>query len=896
MLGFRIILLCQFISIAVTQSFNTSVFGGELGSFGVLKSLRPNVLPSFDFSPSKFFDKRKSDNNYHLGDILISFRVAGEDDWSSASSAANRSLAIRSLPTSRSEILVSDLSNILPSPVLNITRSWSEYHGDIVLSFDVTNISPTAVEIGALGFPIEFNSIFTGQDAADVLQTGSFIDPYIGLDAGYAQVTRLNGTGPNLILTPFTNATKLEAWEFLSESSGSLKYQSNSFEGFYSWQVYSQALADTQWDGAEPWNTPTSYVLKSNETQTYAIRISLAPNVSKIEDTLYNNGRPVAVGIPGYILPTDTIGSLYIKSRSAPASFEIFPKGSLQITKKNPSPKAPWRGYTVQAGTGAFGRVRVTVTYADSTKQTVHYWVTHNSLQAPKLIGNHISQNQWYTNTSDIFGRAPSIMSWDRTDGSIVLQDSRVAVAGLSDEGGAGSFVALAMKQVLQPKQEEVKLLEIFVNKTAWGSLQDSSYGVKMSLFYYSPDDLPDFPYDSSISWKSAWNKTRSLSTDRAYNYVWVSALYWGLYKASRISPGILSYNTPEWYLQQASRTVARGVNASTGYSDAGLMGESFWGNLLQDLRAEGMGADADALESRFHERQVSWSESSDPFGSEQAWDCTGQEGVYFWSQYFNDSTTALMTIESIHGYNPTIPHWVYNGNARRYWDFLTAGQINLRRIERQGHHYGSGLNSLALLDWFRRSDNPASQESFYDLRVGYGGYMGPLSNIDADGFTSMSFHTFPQTMAWDNYTGDYGPNFLGHVQASGVYLVQHPDFGWSAFGGNLYHNASGLLTIYPRDTLRRRLFASHIGLYIELESGQIEEVTWSETTNELQINVTSDVSGATEVLFFTSLTSSVLGETHQVRLNSEGLKAARGGYIVDIPHSSSATLTWKKT
>ena len=55
-------------------------------------------------------------------------------------------------------------------------------------------------------------------------------------------------------------------------------------------------------------------------------------------------------------------------------------------------------------------------------------------------------------------------------------------------------------------------------------------------------------------------------------------------------------------------------------------------------------------------------------FGSEMAWDSTGQEGVYAWSKYLNDTKTATNTINSIIAYQPTIPHWGYNGNARRYW------------------------------------------------------------------------------------------------------------------------------------------------------------------------------------------------------------------------------------
>lgn len=55
-------------------------------------------------------------------------------------------------------------------------------------------------------------------------------------------------------------------------------------------------------------------------------------------------------------------------------------------------------------------------------------------------------------------------------------------------------------------------------------------------------------------------------------------------------------------------------------------------------------------------------------FGSEMAWDSTGQEGVFIWSRWFKDSETADNTIASIIAYQPLVPHWGYNGNARRYW------------------------------------------------------------------------------------------------------------------------------------------------------------------------------------------------------------------------------------
>src|ERR1700733_13058462 len=60
------------------------------------------------------------------------------------------------------------------------------------------------------------------------------------------------------------------------------------------------------------------------------------------------------------------------------------------------------------------------------------------------------------------------------------------------------------------------------------------------------------------------------------------------------------------------------------------------------------------------------------------AWDSTGQEGVYGWSRYFGNNITAINALNSIIAYQPLIPHWGYNGNARRYWCgyFYDGGKV----------------------------------------------------------------------------------------------------------------------------------------------------------------------------------------------------------------------------
>ena len=154
----------------------------------------------------------------------------------------------------------------------------------------------------------------------------------------------------------------------------------------------------------------------------------------------------------------------------------------------------------------------------------------------------------------------------------------------------------------------------------------------------------------------------------------------------------------------------------------------------------------------------------------------------------------------------PTVAHWGWNGNARRYWDFLYAGDIKFARCEREIHHYGSGLNALPLLADYHTRDDPQSEAAFYDLRVGYGGTSGPLSSINQDGFAAASFHSFPDTLAWDGYSGDYGPNFVGLALGSGAYLVQDRDVGLVSYGGVLASDDT-TVTVHTRDSARRKAF-----------------------------------------------------------------------------------------
>jgi hypothetical protein len=262
--------------------------------------------------------------------------------------------------------------------------------------------------------------------------------------------------------------------------------------------------------------------------------------------------------------------------------------------------------------------------------------------------------------------------------------------------------------------------------------------------------------------------------------------------------------------------------------AEFGQMEGTIFVQVLLDLKREGMQTQAAALEEKMRQRTNRWKAQAFPFGSEMPWDSTGQEEVYAWTKYFGYEDKAAVTLNAILGYDPAIPHWGYNGSARRYWDFIFAGKY--RRLERQLHHYGSGLNAIPLLAEYR--EHP---EDFYLLRVGYAGTMGVLSDIDSEGFLAPAFHGFPDMLRWDPLSGDDGPNLFGHAWNTATYVVNHPEFGWLGFGGNV--SVSGdTVEVRPLDSFRSRVYLAPIGLWLTLDAGTFKGVELNAKTGALRV------------------------------------------------------------
>ena len=813
-----------------TKSFQLKL----LTSSQTVAALSSSTDKSFDFTPGDRLSIRDKDGLYHLGDI--NFRIKDANgSWKSYSSAAKRA-SVKELAVSGSILAGADLSNTFPvGTPLTIKRYYEDKNGDLVMRFEITNNSSAAVLIGALGIPMIFNNILEGKSLDDTHAQNVFFDPYIGKDAGYLEVKRLSGHGPALLLVPEENMP-FEAYRPLLDDETP---RSIVFEGFHEWMPLSKAYAENEWKNAEQWNSPTSLTLQPGEAKSFSLKFVLVDEIKNIQSTLIHNQRPVAIGVPGYVLPEDVDGQLFLNYKKAVKSFKIEPEGALAIEQKYTN-KNGYFQYVVHGK--KWGRSRLTVVYEDGLEQTINYKVIKSESNVVADFGRFSTNEQWFNQKNDPFHRNPSVISYDYETKKQVVQDSRVWISGLSDEGGAGGWLGAIMKQLIQPNKQEIDKLQNFIDATLWGGIQHSAvdtlqYGVKKSVFYYEPTKMPEGTYSKDINYKTwaAWDKKGADDIGRSYNYPHVAAAHWTMYRLARYHNGLVTNHAWDWYLKNAYETSIAMTRLAPYYAQFGQMEGTVFLLILKDLKTEGYTEMANNLEAKMKARADHWRTLNYPFGSEMPWDSTGQEEVYMWSDYFGYTDKAKITLDAILAYMPTMPHWAYNGNARRYWNFLYGGKLS--RVERQIHHYGSTLNAIPVLEQFRKTP-----DDFHLLKVGYGGLLGGISNITQDGFGPSAFHSYPETLQIDYLSGDYGSGFFGYAVNTATFITNDQELGWLAFGGNLKENGV-VVEVEITTASKSKIFIAPKKLWLTLDAGTFKKVSYN--TKEDTVEITLDTKTA---------------------------------------------------
>lgn len=586
----------------------------------LIKSLAAEDSQSdrFDFATSKAKVDRTGADFYQLGDVELAFRKTDQQQWAFVNTKDDQTLS--------------------DSPI-KVKREWRTQGDNVLFSATLSNSSQHDIEIGGLGFAMIFNQIFTDNSLDESHNNCSFVDPYIGQDAGYLQVARLNGRKPTLLVVNGGN-TPFEAYRSLNDDHTKKDVH---FEGFYEWTVFSKAYFDTNWDGKRQWNAPSSFILNTGDSKTFTLKFIATSTPDKISEVLVKNHIPSVSSLPGYVLHGKEQAELTIDTDKTISRIYSDPESAIKISNARKS-----NAYLLTRLHNYFGQARIIIEYSDHFKQTINYYVTESAEQLVKQLAEFHATHQWLAKP-DKFGRQHSFVTYDNEANRQVLDEFRSYISGDSDEAGAGPNLLMAIKNLLLPDKSQVQMLEQYVDEVLWGHLQNKDYSIRASLYYMNNDII------------YSWNKSRSEETWRAYNYPHQAAIYWVMYRLARNFDNLVTNHDWQWYLNQAYRIVMAmhkfcGKDAFLELEQYGLMVGSVHKAILEDLKNESWTEEADQFEKYMKDRYQIWANLQYPYGSEMPWDSTGQEEVYTWCNYFNNQDKASKTVNAILAYTPPHP------------------------------------------------------------------------------------------------------------------------------------------------------------------------------------------------------------------------------------------------
>ena len=466
----------------------------------------------------------------------------------------------------------------------------------------------------------------------------------------------------------------------------------------------------------------------------------------------------------------------------------------------------------------ARGRCRVTIRFSDNSVNYAHYSVLPSFQEQVARVGKHWAENAWLPrNYPDPFGRSASVMPWDRELKTWVLDDSRAYNVGLSDDAGGGNPLGFATKVAFAPEQFQVTRLDDYVKWTLYGVKPDIAKpplkslqirpedclaspcdldGIRMTMYYYnSYTDLNasysghfDYEYKEAnkigangIEGGPNWPMTEQLAnaTYRVFNFPHHTMTYLALYYAAR-NTNASTYRAWDWYLMRAANTTIK-----FGAPSVGVMDDTVFREVMRAVKEE---SDFDPERSDFAQalstlsdnmlkRAEGFAAQEFPYGSEFAFDTTGQEAVVVWLLYFANASNdfevkAKKTVDHVLSYMRSLPSWAYNGGSRSWGDLGNNGKWMVTSgtgFQTRGNlHYRSGLNSIPLLEWYKRHP-----DDHFLLEVGLGAIAGQMNNINEEGAPSMMMHMEPHILEFDPHSGDFGLGFFWcSIQRSSTRLL----------------------------------------------------------------------------------------------------------------------------
>jgi hypothetical protein len=341
-------------------------------------------------------------------------------------------------------------------------------------------------------------------------------------------------------------------------------------------------------------------------------------------------------------------------------------------------------------------------------------------------------------------------------------------------------------------------------------------------------------------------------ATYRGYNIPHSTSVWLAQYRVAR-NWDLLAPRMSRHWSEYLARAVALALNA--GQASVGFMDGTVFRELLDVLKQEAGDAPGnatlagwrDALGGNMAARARQWSTVPWPYGSEFAYDTTGQEEVFVWLSYFaapnnTYAGSANRTLEAVLGYMRQLPNAWWHAGGRSGGDLGNNGKWVVNRgSERLLQHYRAGLNAIPLIEAYRAAPDDAFllHTAMGALTGGYGSIL-PAGHPSSPGAVSMGFHSAPFALEYDPRSGDFGLGFFGVTLEAGAYLARDAALpgGWACFMCNLGPGArADAASFAPSDGYHVRAFIEPLGLWLVAQTGAFDALFLDLAARALRID-----------------------------------------------------------
>ncbi len=866
--------------------------------------------------------------------------------------------------------LDSDVSRAMKGFNVKSVYDMSTDDGSMLWSITISNASEEYLEFGDVGLPMPWNNKYTYVNS--VYNQRVTAHTFAGADSGYAYAIRCSGEGNYILFTPVVESgARIEYVDNWIGSNNGVRDNRNS-SLFTNWcgdqggwqpglSVYYIHSKDIRKTGRSYFEDCSSLILAPGESQTYQFKFSAvragdntaqesatsANNASdsieerenNMRSILYKEGLIDAIAVPSFQTALNMQTKLdlhYDENKIRVTKVDIQcvhendPYGEENIPYQESGKVNNNRTGLGEHGANEGYSESVTFVEAKEVDGEMHHiydlcfaCIGNNSVRVEyqlKVGDEWVDKFTQYefnvlteldlatethadfmvTNTQDTDPESATygiFSDWYFASGRDSNERNH-----WGDDWSHDNINFIAMKNYLDPDPEQVKAIETYLIDFMWENYMANTQETYTVANYLSASGI----YSTSSS-----------PYTRTYSEMMECTGFFNMYRIVKAYPDLISYRKPAtWYLEKAYGIYINRVGAGT----IGFYGEQQVPDMIEALYAEGMTEEANNLKETFAMDKAWYCTvyATYPYGSEFAYDNTGEEGAFAAAQamlkYYpeEDFTAEAQTAMNLANHKTRAmrgiqPTWYQYADpafigGESWWNFqYTASLAGSIMDDYMRYQETEDGDSTA---WAARVNYAAKLSNFNAINMGQitDTYVGSVSwryNMYKGGYGAMNVNdggTRVMNNGWQDFSGESDEGLYGSLLRISADVINDPIFGLYGYGASVT-STDGVYTIIPNDGYGKRVNVLDEKIYVETVQDTIEKARIAADGSSIILTLkgyttnahssTIDLSGAGLKTGFYAIT---VGETKlgQIYINANH----EGVTTVTLPAGESVELT----